>query len=155
MQIDTSIYIKTGLLDRISEVSSNFNISLNRIIELLVLEMIYRKAFRIIMFSPVKYQASDDPINWHRLHVSFKEDIYEKALDLRKVWKMSVSYIIAISIERYLKEIIKNLISKKDADNCSHKYLLIPHKYRKLFAFTILWDKPPEKILKKLQQITS
>jgi uncharacterized membrane protein len=47
-----------------------------------------------------------------------KHDVYEAVIDLRKLLKMSVSFIIANAIIKYLDEIVQNFNNKnKHTDN--------------------------------------
>ncbi len=62
----------------------------------------------------VKYQNRCPGSHWHKLHVCLREDEYEFARDLCKVWKMSVSFIVADAIERYLDELIEKMMVKTD-----------------------------------------
>jgi hypothetical protein len=98
----------------------------------------------------VQYQKDNDAVNWHRLHVSFSNYSYELALDLRKVLKLSVSYIISLAIVEYLDEIVESLcIKKKDIDNYLQNYVFISNDYNGVHYFTTFWGYPSEKILNK------
>ncbi len=107
------------------------------------------------MFSPVKYQNTGDNICWHRLHVSLSTDVYEKALDLRKVRKMSVSYLIARAIELYLDQVGALLAENSlktpnsDTDNYDQEYVFIASKFNGLLNFTVFWCTPPEPTINK------
>ena len=74
-------------------------------------------------FTTVKYQSDDMPENWHCFHVRFKPDEYEFFIDLGKVCKCSVSLLVALAVDRYTDELIKEKAVKKDVDN----YILFKH----------------------------
>ena len=48
--------------------------------------------------SRVKYQERDVKENWHRLHIIMNEYEYEYYFDMRKFFKMSVSFILAYAV---------------------------------------------------------
>ena len=62
--------------------------------------------------SRVKYQERDVKENWHRLHVLMNEYEYEYYFDMRKFFKMSVSFILAYAVVKYLNEIINELLNR-------------------------------------------
>ncbi len=101
------------------------------------------------MFTSVKYQDTGKDIKWHRLHVSLSTDIYEKALDLRKVLKMSVSFIIAKAVENILNDIINDFLKTNKTDNYFRNYIFIPNYHDGVLYFTIFWQYPPERIIKE------
>ncbi len=142
MLIDTTINIKVHLLLRIAEVSNISGISLNKIIAIMINKLIINCPIKPKLFSTVKYQQAGDNIIWHTLHVSLDGDVYEKALDLRKVMKMSVSFLIAKAIELFLDQVIKDL-SEDNTDKNSEEYVYISSKCNGLLNFTIFWISPP------------
>ncbi len=115
--IETTINIKSTIMERIIRASEVMNISMNRIITLLIIRMVHNRLLKIKMFTSVKYQNTGMDIIWHRLHISLTTDVYEKALDLRKVMKMSVSLIIAKAVEQFLHEIINDFRKTNNTDN--------------------------------------
>ena len=70
-------------------------------------------------YSRVKYQKRDAKENWHRLHIVMNEYEYEYYFDMRKFFKMSVSFILAYGVVKYLNEIINEL---QDSSNKTDKY---------------------------------
>lgn len=151
MSIDTSIYIKFDFLIRLNEAVVCLNISVNKIITLLLLKVRNDKCSELQLFKSVCYQKGDEFTKWHCLHISLEHDVYETAIDLRKVLKMSVSLVIANAITQYLDEIIKDFCKNtKSTDNNHHSYIFISNIYDGIFSFTIFWGIPPKKILTNL-----
>ncbi len=149
MNIETTINIKLKTLNKITKASSAMNISMNKIIKLLIIRIVQNKKLKLKMFTSIKYQDTGEDIVWHRLHVAFSTDIYEKALDLRKVLKMSVSFIIAKAVENILNEIINDFLKTNNTDNYFRNYVFIPKYHDGVLYFTIFWQYPPDKILTK------
>ncbi len=146
--IETTINIKSTILESIINASLIMNLSMNRIITLLIIRMVHNRLLNIKMFTSVKYQDTGEDIKWHRLHVSFSTDVYEKALDLRKILKMSVSFIIAKAVENILSDIINDFLRTNKTDNYFRNYVFIPKFYRGVLYFTIFWEYPSDKIIK-------
>lgn len=151
MAINTSIYIKSDLLGRVFETASYLGISSNKIITLLLYKVMNNKCSMYKLFNPVCYQRGDKNTKWNCFHISLKDNVYEAAIDLRKMFKMSVSFIIAIAIAEYLEEIIQDFYKNTaNTDNYHHTYIFISNNYEGIFSFTIFWGIPPKKILKTL-----
>jgi hypothetical protein len=71
-------------------------------------------------FALVRYQERDPIKRWHCFSISFGKDENEFFTDLRKLTKFSVSYLVAIAVERYLDELFH------DGEN-RHNYALFTH----------------------------
>jgi hypothetical protein len=57
-------------------------------------------------FTLVRYQKRDPLKRWRCFSISFRTDEYEFFTDLRKLGKFSVSYLVAMAVERYLDELL-------------------------------------------------
>lgn len=89
----------------------------------------------------VKYQERRSPSDWHVFHLSLREDEYEYFLDLRKLFKMSLSLILVYSVNKYLSKMMK----KNCTDNYSYKnYVLIRELIDNIISWRILWGYPPD-----------
>jgi hypothetical protein len=147
--INTTLNVKSDILEKIIEASSSLKIPMSRIITLLIIRIVHSRSLKIKMFTSVKYQGTGDDITWHRLHVSFTTDIYEKALDLRKVLKMSVSFIIAKAVDNILQDIINDYFRTNGTDNYFRNYVFIPNYHDGVLYFTIFWQYPTDKTIKQ------
>ena len=139
MRIETTMYFNRALLEELSKASEKVGKSRTCILVLL-LKRAMGDSYRLAKsFSPVKYQKSDPSQNWHRLHIQLNEYEYEYCLDMRKLYKMSVSLIVAYTVSRYLVEIVKKLL-ETDIDKFTDNYL--PKNYilvREVINSTICW----------------
>ncbi len=92
----------------------------------------------------IKYQSRDNKDNWHRLHLVLNEYEYEYYLDMRKFYKMSVSFILAYAARRYLDEILNELLNgSKNTDNYYYKnYIFIRKTMNKVICWQIYWGLP-------------
>ena len=152
MSIDTTININIDLLNRIKNASAVLNVSRSELVSFLVKKVMRKKKFPVKMCSRVRYQDRKNPIIWRRVHVYLFPDLYECCLDLRKVLKMSVSYVIAWSVSEYLEEIIEEFLGRdnKKSDNYRSSYIFIAGRYDGVDSFTIFRGVPPAKTLKNL-----
>jgi hypothetical protein len=68
-----------------------------------------------VAWSRIRYQVRDQKTTWHRMHISLTPAEYELFIDLRKVYKMSASRIIALAMEKFMERLINS--SGKETDN--------------------------------------
>lgn len=59
-------------------------------------------------FRLVKYQSRDPLARWHCFTISFKKHENELVTDFRKLGKYSVSYLVALAADRYLRELMQD-----------------------------------------------
>ena len=102
MLIETTILIKTELLQKLTKASIMTGKSRGFIISALLRRYADDNTRFSVQWSRVRYQDRDDEKSWHRLHLILNPDEYEFFLDLRKVFKRSVSACIADAIVMYL-----------------------------------------------------
>lgn len=146
--IETTININIDLLKKIDDASLLLNISKSKVISLLLIKIAHDKKLQGKIFSTVKYQQKADKKSWHKLHVCFDSAVHEYGLDLRKLLKKSVSFIIASAIGEILNRLIKE-IKKKGPDKYSKNYVLITGDVDNINSFTIFLGYPRSKYLKK------
>jgi hypothetical protein len=71
-------------------------------------------------FTLVRYQPRDPLKRWKRFSIRYRKNENEFVKDFRGLSKFSVSYLVAIATERYLKELLE------DKEN-EHNYAEFPH----------------------------
>ncbi len=59
---------------------------------------------------------------WKIERIKFEPVFYEKALDLRRNFKYSVSWFIAYAIDNYLDELVDEVLNPKDPENVGVNY---------------------------------
>ncbi len=149
MKIDTTINIKKEILERIDSACNDYSISRSMLVSLLLKSMIKAQRTDKNRFSRVKYQKRDKNAQWKRPHVVLEYDLYEKCIDMRKLAKMSVSYIVSISFNLFLNEIFESLKNGEDTDKNLRQYICIGKRYGSVYSYTVFWDFPSEDILLK------
>ncbi len=115
MYIDTTININTSIFGMISRAVLLTGQPKNLIISSVMRRLADDYERLVQPWSRVRYQKRDAAGNWRLMHLSLKPDEYEFFLDLRKVFKFSVSCLIANAIEKYLDEILNKI--HRGADN--------------------------------------
>ena len=156
MIIETTIYIKKGILEKLSQASEKTGKSRTFIVVQL-LKRIMGDSYRLTKsFSAVKYQERDLSKVWHRLHIQLNEYEYEYSLDMRKLYKMSVSLLVSYAASKYLDEIINKLLDttmREITDNYHYKnYILIQEVIDSTICWRIYWGIPSnlDKIMSSL-----
>lgn len=141
----TTLNIHIDVLSKINQHAIRLNKSKKEIIILLLMRIMKNHHLFVKTFSTVKYQRSDIKAKWHCFHIRFKKDENEFFVDLRKLCKYSVSCLVAISVERYLDELIMD-IDKKLVDNYIYykNYVLHFEVIDGIISWSFYWGYPEE-----------
>lgn len=140
MLIETTLHVHKSILDRLNKVTETTGRSSSFIIKLLFQNMMKDNQRMIKTNSRVKYQKRDMKENWQRIHIVLNEYEYEYCLDMRKFFKMSVSFILAYAVLRYLDEIRK---TNKSTDKYFYtSYIFIKKTYNGVISWQIYWGIP-------------
>ncbi len=95
----------------------------DELIELLILRIIKENRFVPQPCKTVKYQGSGSDTVWKIEHINLEPVFYEKALDLRRHFKFSVSWFIAFAIFNYLDELVKDLSNSGNREKILDNYV--------------------------------
>ncbi len=123
MYIETTININPYVLGMISKAVLLTGQSKNNIISSLMHRLGDDHDKLIATWMRVRYQKRNEKGDWHHLHLTLRYDEYEFFLDLRKVFKFSVSCLVAYAVEKYLEEILNKIL--KGADNYRYKNYML------------------------------
>ena len=141
MLIETTLNVHKSILEELNICADIIGRSRTFIIKLLIQRIMKDNQRMIKTNSRVKYQERDVKENWSRINIVFNEYEYEYCQDLRKFFKMSVSYIIAYAVLKYLDEVLK---FKKSTDNYFYtSYIFIKKTYDGAICWQIYWGIPP------------
>ncbi len=149
MKVDTTINIKLVILTRIDASAKMLSISRSKLVELLLKRMMQGKNTDKNRFTRVKYQKRDKNANWKRPHIMMEPDLYEKSIDMRKLYKMSVSHIVTVAYKKYFDSVIAELKNGESTDKNRRNYICIAKKHGMVFSYTVFWDYPQEEELVK------
>lgn len=155
MPLKTTINIKASKINKVFSIADQFNVSKSFIINSLMKMSFKSHSYKTRLLRKIQYQdkLSSDTDYWKCLPISFQEDVYEKNLDMKKLFKLSSSLIISDAIDKYLEKLILQLEQKIQGDNYSSNYILLHSRSGSFNYITLLWDTIDLKKLQKLQQI--
>lgn len=143
---NTTINIRLDILEKITDAAEKLNTSRRAIIVKLLLRSMndIHKFHR--GFTTVKYQPDEEKEKWHCFSIRFKPDEIEFWCDLRKIGKYSISYLVAIAVEKYLDEIIKKFV--KVAYNYARhsNYVLYREVVEGVICWQCYWGLPMERL---------
>ena len=140
---NTTINLGAECLDKLMRVSLENGISRSELVSSLLKQAGTRISKGFENGAAVRYQERRPKDVWRTVHLSLRRDEYEYCIDLRKVKKLSVSFIIAISIEQFLDDLIS--IMKDNPDNYRYRnYVIICKTINNVTNINIYWGIPPE-----------
>ncbi|MFC1669344.1 hypothetical protein ACFL20_03070 [Spirochaetota bacterium] len=147
MKINTTINIHKNTLKKITETANFTDNCKTEIIIFLLKKIMDDDKIQTQKNQSVKYQNCDEINCWHKFHISFNVNEYEYFLDLRKICKMSVSYLLAYAVDKYLDLILNGGIT----DNYLYKnYILSKNSSNGVIFWQYFWGIPSnlEELLK-------
>ncbi len=99
----------------------------------------------------MKYQKDAPGTVWKIEKIKFEPVFYEKALDLRRNFKYSVSWFIAYAIEHFLDELVEEMLNPEYpeliADNYNRNSVYIARLLGDVQVFISMLGFPEEKYL--------
>ncbi len=145
----TSLSIKQEIFELMQDKAAKLNISVNELIKHLIARFSKRYTSRLeYRDRSVSYQPQMKEC--HIFIISYTDEQYEQVLDIRKVWKLSVSFLGLWAFLHFLYsedtgypvEIRQRLVNS---------YMLTDYKFLKYMniyslSFTFFWGKSAEKI---------
>lgn len=141
MQIRTTLYLENSIIESISAAAEAAGLDLGRVVMALVRRCAGDAKKRPCAWSRVRYQERKVGAGRRRMHVALNPDGYECSIDLRKVLKMSVSFIVAEAVKHYLDEVLAILL--KTGDNyCYRNYAMLQFSVDDVICWVLCWGIP-------------
>jgi len=127
-KIETTVNIDKEVYNTLTEAAKKLRVSRSKLVVMLINRMVEQEepSEEDYVQHAVRYQESRDEENWKTLHIVLLRPDYEFFDDVRKLWKMSVSFLVAYVTEHYLVDLekIDNKSTEEDfTDNyrdCAH-----------------------------------
>jgi hypothetical protein len=139
--METTLNINKDILQKITQAAQVKRISRSELIVLLMNQVMKETNNPFFFGKMVQYQKKRESGEWHRFHIILRPDVYEFFLDLRRLLKMSVSYILAFAVEKYLRQ----LMGKDIADNYLYQnYVMIREFINNIQSWKLIWGYPPD-----------
>ncbi|MBN2160926.1 MAG: hypothetical protein JW807_16165 [Spirochaetes bacterium] len=137
--METTLNIDIAVLSEITAAAQARGISRSVMIINLIKEIMNEIPDLSRLGRMVQYQERKGKDNWHTFHLYLREDDYEYFLDLRKLFKMSVSLILAFAVKKFLKR----QIEANNTDNYTFKnYIVIREHIDGVISWRFLWGWP-------------
>ena len=150
----TTIYINSILQNKLINASDVLNVSKHELVSILLSRIIRSNSFYSKPYEAVKYQDSFPDAVWKREHIILDPVFYEKALDFRRNFKFSVSWLISFAVMNYLDEIVENMSNPDNhdsiMDNYHRNFVYISKMLGGIHVFVTMMGIPEEKYLEKL-----
>ena len=141
----TTINIDLPYLKKLTSASIVLSTSRTAIISALLNHMSRKKLHHLASKLGIEYQPRLLDHQWHVFHIKLTRDEYDFFQDMRRICKMSISYLIAFAIQNYLNELIKLFRGKIDSYRY-HNYAIIQNTIGNVISWAIYWG-IPEKLL--------
>lgn len=146
MVIETTININIDTKFRLVNAASKCGISVSSLIVKLMKRALKRPDYMARSFTRIQYQKRVPQQERRRLHLTLIARDYEYFLDMRKIYKRSVSLLVAICTDTHLDTLLNEVHSDKydeDADNYPFEnYLMIQETCGPISCWKIYWGIP-------------
>ena len=152
MLIETTININSMTLRRVLRASGRSGNSRRTIISRLLAKLSIDKKMPPRPWSRIRYQKRDEANKWEESHLYLTPVEYEMFLDMKKIYKMSGSYLVSYAINKYIDELLEEEI--KIADNYRLiNYGLSRYVVKNIVCWTQYWGIPPLLLLGKHRRL--
>lgn len=141
MKSITTISIKPKNIIKLEDFATQTGLEKSRLISILLRKSMRRMIKQINSSMRTQYQSPDPEMDI--LHITISDLDWERAADMRRFFKMSVSFIIGYAIENFLHEILKELIQtpSNSVDNYLSDYRVFVRKEKDFVVFMPIWGK--------------
>jgi hypothetical protein len=146
MIIRTTANIDKSIDERICEAAKFCGIKPQQIVNILMMIMIKEKPLEFRSFCAVEYQERRDEDRWKCFHLELTGAVYEASIDLRKLMKLSVSYLLSYAVEVYMERAVEEIMRGDAADNYPQNYTIFIHHSLKKSTFTIFHTVPDQEV---------
>lgn len=141
MKIRTTLHLDASIIEAIAEAARAAGLDRDQVVSSLMRRCAEEAKKRPGVWMRVRYQERREGENWRRMHVAFNPDGYEHSIDMRKMLKMSVSFIVAFAVEHYLEEVLD--ILRNVGDNyCYRNYAMLQVSIDEVICWVICWGIP-------------
>ncbi len=141
----TTLNVGTDILQQISRAAQAEGIRRSEMMVILIKKVMIDIKNPECIGKLIRYQARREPEEWEISHLSLRWDDYEYFQDMRKLLKMSVSFILAYAVKKFLGK-TKTLLKR---DNYPFNYVIVKETIDNIICWRFFWGFPPglQKIL--------
>ena len=145
MAIKTTINFKVPVFNKVKKAAKTLGVSKSYIVKELLKLVMNNKCDKAISGSAVLYQTDDpDEENWHKFHITFRDDENEYFPDTRKILKESVSSLVAFAVKEFL-DVLMGLKPKTPLRGDNYvfcHYVISPSTEHGVISWRIYWGLP-------------
>lgn len=141
MIIETTVNIDVQFANDLTRASMITGAPKRDIISLLLKRLSNDQMRMVRPWKRIRYQNRAGGETWRCFHIMLWPDEYEFFLDLRKLCKMSVSFLISYAVSKYLDEVINSLIKRTD-NNRYKNYTIIGRVVDGIVCWIYYWGVP-------------
>ena len=145
MPLKTTLNMKKDIYDKIIETARMLGTTRSFLIITALKKIMKNDRIYGDLRNLVLYQKSNGSEHFKRFHICFSVEEYNYFTDMRKFYRMSVSLLAAVAIDKYLNKIIRELLSKNKqfSDNYLPKnYVFIQEDIDNVISWRIYWGYP-------------
>ncbi len=107
---ETTVNIDIEVYRKLTEAAKQRGISRSRLIAMLLEHLVWSENIPSKARGTVQHQDARPKENWKKLHVVLPNYVHDFFDDVRKLWKMSVSYLVAFAVEKFLTQLDNNMM---------------------------------------------
>jgi hypothetical protein len=141
--ITTTINMSPVTRSAVADLARRLEVCQRDVVIALLMRLMRDVDRRLGGFTGVRCQPGLDEGEWHPFCICFKPDEYEFYTDLRKLCKLSVSYLVAIAAQEYMCELLgkndKSIFNYIGFRNCA----LSTRQVEGIICWQYYWGKPP------------
>jgi hypothetical protein len=91
----------------------------------------------------VRYQGTLPKTSWRRWHITLCSRDYEQFLDMRKFFKLSVSFLVTCAVENHLVDLVEEILNGSRRDNYQYDcYFIVQKSDDCSVSWKVVWGLP-------------
>lgn len=134
--VETTLNIHIDILKKINRASKKGGIARSEVIILIIKKYMAAMDSEPVLGKLVQYQQRDHLKNWHTFHINLMTDDYEFLLDIRKLFKMPVSNIVAYAANKFL---VSKIQLKRTDKNLYKNYIISKRVIDTIVCWKLFW----------------
>ena len=144
MTIPTTVYLDLRQKKRITEAAALLVMPRNDLIHFLLSALLKRHGLKGKSFSRCRYQRFKADDICETMFIGLRKDVYEQCQDVRRVFRVSVSFFLAMAVDMFLDEFIRNYYERTQwtYNYCNCFFISIKYHGNDL-CYTVSHGKPP------------
>jgi hypothetical protein len=124
MKIRTTANIDKKIYGRICESAEFCGVDVQQLVHVLLKLMIKDKPLKYRFNRTVEYQERREKNKWKCFHLELSEAVHESGIDMRKLMKWSVSFLLSYAVEFYMERAVEEILDGSAPDNYPDIYFI-------------------------------